>query len=109
MVPSATADLQTRLQSALGATVAVERELEAPDACRAFLAQERGTGRRLLVKVLPADLGAHPDLDHFRQEIHLSASLEHPHIAPLVGGGTVAGGLYYEMPAVEGETLRACM
>jgi serine/threonine-protein kinase len=40
-------------------------------------------------------------------EIKTTASLQHPHILPLFDSGTADGFLYYVMPYVEGETLRA--
>src|SRR5262249_234339 len=36
-----------------------------------------------------------------------TAALQHPHILPLFDSGTAEGFLYYVMPYVEGETLRA--
>jgi serine/threonine-protein kinase len=43
----------------------------------------------------------------FRREIELAAALQHPHIIPLLSAGESAGVLYYTMPYVQGETLRA--
>ena len=37
----------------------------------------------------------------------LTASLQHQHILPLFDSGSADGQLYYVMPFVEGETLRA--
>jgi serine/threonine protein kinase len=36
-----------------------------------------------------------------------TARLQHPHILPLLDGGTADGFLYYVMPYVAGETLRS--
>ena len=41
------------------------------------------------------------------QEIKTSAALQHTHILPLFDSGSADGFLYYVMPYVEGETLRA--
>ena len=46
-------------------------------------------------------------VDRFPREIHIIAQMHHPHILPLHDSGEVAGFLYYVMPFVEGETLRA--
>ena len=45
--------------------------------------------------------------ERFLREIELTASLQHPHILPLFDSGSANGLLYYVMPYVDGETLRA--
>src|SRR6185503_17462664 len=45
--------------------------------------------------------------DRFLREIETVANLTHPHVLPLHDSGEAAGLLYYVMPYVEGETLRA--
>ena len=42
-----------------------------------------------------------------RREIHVAASLQHPHIVPLLSAGQAGELLYYTVPLVEGELLRA--
>jgi serine/threonine-protein kinase len=74
---------------------------------RVFLAEELALGRKVVLKVLPPDLAAVVSVDRFRREIHLAASLQHPHIVPLHAAGSADGLLYYTMPLVEGESLRA--
>ena len=74
---------------------------------RVFVAEETGLGRPVVIKVLPPDLAASLSLDRFRREIHLAASLQHPHIVPLLSAGQAGELLYYTMPLVEGESLRA--
>lgn len=74
---------------------------------RVFVAEETGLGRSVVIKVLPPDLAASLSLDRFRREIHLAASLQHPHIVPLLSAGQAGELLYYTMPLVEGESLRA--
>jgi serine/threonine-protein kinase len=79
---------------------------------RVFLARETALGRQVVVKVLPPDLAAALSADRFRREIQLAASLQHPHIVPLLAAGEADTGepgglLYYTMPLVEGESLRA--
>jgi serine/threonine-protein kinase len=74
---------------------------------RVFVAEETALGRQVVIKVLPPDLAASLSLDRFRREIHLAASLQHPHIVPLLSAGQAGELLYYTMPLVEGESLRA--
>jgi serine/threonine-protein kinase len=45
--------------------------------------------------------------DRFVVEIKTTASLQHPHILPLFDSGTADGFLFYVMPFIDGETLRA--
>jgi len=45
--------------------------------------------------------------ERFLKEIEVTANLQHPHILPLHDSGEASGFLYYVMPYVEGETLRA--
>ena len=56
----------------------------------------------------PADrLGAALGGERFLTEIRTTARLQHPHILPLLDSGEADGLLYYVMPLVTGETLRA--
>src|SRR5687767_6580972 len=64
-------------------------------------------GRKVVVKVLPPDLAAGVNRERFRREIHLAAQLQHPHIVPLLTAGEDGDLLYYTMPYVSGESLRA--
>ena len=85
----------------------LERELGGGGMSRVFLAQETSLGRKVVIKVLPPDLAVGLSVDRFRREIQLAASLQHPHIVPLLSAGQADDLLYYTMPLVEGESLRA--
>ena len=74
---------------------------------RVFVAEETSLGRKVVIKVLPQELAAGLSVDRFRREIQLAASLQHPHIVPLLSAGQAGDLLYYSMPLVEGESLRA--
>jgi serine/threonine-protein kinase len=56
---------------------------------------------------LHPDLGAALGAERFLSEIKTTAKLQHPHILPLLDSGAADGLLYYVMPYVRGETLRA--
>src|SRR5258705_5705407 len=99
-------ELSGRLQAALGAAYRVEGEGGGGGMTRVFLAEEPRLARRVVVKVLPPELAAEISVDRFNREIQLSASLQHPHIVPLLAAGGEADVLYYTMPFVEGEALR---
>jgi len=101
------AELRDRLQSALGSTYLVERELGGGGMSRVFLAQEVRLGRQVVVKVLPPELAAGVSAERFEREIQLAAKLQHPHIVPLLTAGAKGDLLYYVMPHIAGESLRA--
>lgn len=84
----------------------IERELGGGGMSRVFLAEETALGRRVAIKVLETQ-GASVDAERFRQEVLLSARLQHPHIVPLLTAGQLESLPYYVMPFVEGESLRA--
>src|SRR2546425_12919188 len=101
------ADLQARLQNAVGDVYRVEHEFGGGGMSRVFLAQERELGRQVVVKVLPPEMAAGVNAERFRREIQLAASLQHPHIVPLLAAGHADDLVYYTMPLIEGESLRA--
>ena len=110
-----------RLATALRDRYRVERELGAGGMATVYLAHDLKHDRDVAIKVLHPDLGAALGSERFLAEIHTTAKLQHPHILPLLDSGdtdadrreTEAGGretsglLYYVMPLVTGETLRA--
>jgi TolB-like protein/Tfp pilus assembly protein PilF len=73
---------------------------------RVFLANEVSFDRKVVLKVLPAELAGAVMLDRFRREIQLAAKLQHPHILPVFTAGEVNGLPYFTMPFVNGESLR---
>ncbi len=91
----------------LGPAYRIERELGGGGMSRVFLATEVALGRAVAVKVLPPELSQDVGKDRFRREIQMAASLQHPHIVPLLAAGEAGGALFYTMPMVQGESLRA--
>jgi TolB-like protein/Tfp pilus assembly protein PilF len=63
--------------------------------------------RAVALKVLRPELAAALGTERFLREITLTARLDHPHILPLLDSGEAGGLLYYAMPLVDGESLRA--
>ena len=100
-------DLRDQLQTTLGTSYTLERELGGGGMSRVFLATETALERRVVVKVLPPDLSAGVNADRFNREILLAARLQHPHIVPVLSAGQTDGLPYYTMPFVDGEALRA--
>jgi tetratricopeptide (TPR) repeat protein len=100
-------ELRDQLQGTLGAAYSLEQELGGGGMSRVFVARETALGRSVVVKVLPPDLVGGVNMDRFRREIKLAASLQHPHIVPVLSAGEMSGVPYYTMPLVEGSSLRA--
>ena len=76
---------------------------------RIFLAEERALGRKVVLKALPEEIAAAVSADRFRREVQLAASLQHPHIVPVLACGDANGVLWYSMPHVEGPNLRTLL
>jgi eukaryotic-like serine/threonine-protein kinase len=95
------------LRSALADRYAIERELGAGGMATVYLAEDVRHHRKVAIKVLHPELSAVLGPERFLKEIELTANLQHPHILPLFDSGSAGGLLYYIMPYVDGETLRA--
>jgi eukaryotic-like serine/threonine-protein kinase len=100
------ADLSERLQS-LSDRYRIERELGRGGMAVVYLATDLKHGREVALKVLRPELTPALGAERFQREIGIAARLQHPHILSLHDSGAVAGMLYYAMPYVEGESLRA--
>ncbi|MGE5099983.1 MAG: serine/threonine-protein kinase [Deltaproteobacteria bacterium] len=107
------ADLRALLEQDLGSAFVFERELGGGGMSRVFLATERALGRSVVIKVLPPEAAGDVSVERFRREVALTARLQHPNIVPVIGAGETTpvgarvGMLYYTMPYVDGESLRA--
>lgn len=99
-------DLTTDLQSALAGAYTLERELGGGGMSRVFLATEDALHRRVVIKVLPSDIGIELSAERFAREIKLAAGLQHPCIVPVLAAGSAGGVPFYTMPFVEGMSLR---
>src|SRR5215212_6598747 len=112
------ADGAARLGAALADRYRIERELGTGGMATVYLAQDLRHDRKVALKVLKPELAAVLGAERFVQEIRTTAALQHPHILPLFDSGEArhpdasgaSGGsafLYYVMPFIDGETLRA--
>jgi len=96
-----------RLAAALSDRYRIERELGQGGMATVYLAQDLKHDRQVAIKVLKPELAAVLGAERFVVEIKTTAALQHPHILPLFDSGTADGFLFYVMPYIDGETLRA--
>ena len=96
-----------RLTAALADRYRIDRELGQGGMATVYLAHDIKHEREVAIKVLHPDLGAALGAERFLSEIKTTAKLQHPHILPLLDSGEADSLLYYVMPLVTGETLRA--
>ena len=96
-----------RFQVALAARYRIEREVGRGGMATVYLAEDLKHERNVAIKVLHCDRAAALGAERFLREIRLTAKLNHPHVLPLLDSDETDGVLYYVMPYVEGESLRA--
>ena len=112
-------ELLDELRAALADRYTIARELGAGGMATVYLAEDVKHKRNVAIKVLRPELVAAIGSERFLREIEITANLNHPHVLPLLDSGAAVrryGGtavesqsefLYYVMPYVEGESLRA--
>lgn len=107
---------QTQVARALADRYRLESRVGGGGMAEVYLAFDLRHGRKVALKVLRDDVAEAVGADRFLQEIRTTAGLQHPHILPLLDSGEIVGAaedcgadrtLYYVMPYVAGETLRA--
>jgi serine/threonine-protein kinase len=71
-----------------------------------YLAQDRELNRKVALKLVRRGMASEDMIRHFKREEHFLASLNHPNIAQLYGGGVSGDGIpFFAMEYVEGERL----
>jgi non-specific serine/threonine protein kinase len=103
-----TASLE-RLERTLAGRYRITRELGRGGMATVYLATDLKHRRDVAVKVLAPDVAAALAHDRFLREIEIVARLNHPHIVALFDSGVDDELLYYVMPCVNGESLRALL
>ena len=96
-----------QLAASLADRYRIERELGAGGMATVYLAQDIRHDRLVALKVVKPEVVATAGADRFIKEIRTTAHLKHPHVLPLFDSGRVGDGLFYVMPYIEGESLRA--
>ncbi len=95
-----------RLNAALRGRYRIDEELAEGGMATVYLARDPRHDRDVALKVLRPELTGALGSERFRDEIRITANLQHPHILPLFDSGEVEGSLYFVMPHVAGDTLR---
>lgn len=103
----AATELQEQLQTALGASYVLEREVARGKLATVYLAREAKSRRPVGLRILNPELVESVGLERLRREILLASKLRHPHIVPLLGFGETFGGqVWFAMPWTDSESLR---
>jgi len=85
----------------------IEKEIGAGGMATVFLARDVRHNRHVALKLLKPDSGVVLGADRFSAEVQVTVNCRHPNLLPLFDSGEAGGLLFYVMPFVEGETLRA--
>jgi Tol biopolymer transport system component len=96
-----------RLTASLAGRYTIDREIGRGGMAAVYLARDTKHARPVALKILNPDLGAVLGVERFLAEIRVTANLQHPNLLPLFDSGEADGTLFYVMPFVEGESLRA--
>ena len=99
--------ITAELSAGLAGRYVVEREIGRGGMAVVYLARDIKHDRLVAVKVLNPELTASLGTERFLAEIRTTATLQHPNLLPLYDSGEAGGLLYYVMPYIEGESLRA--
>src|SRR5262245_4307786 len=102
-----TAPVPSLVSAGLAGRYEIARQVGRGGMATVHVATETKHGRSVAVKVLERDVAAAIDAERFLTEIRVAATLQHPNLLPLFDSGEADGLLYYVMPFVEGESLRA--
>jgi serine/threonine protein kinase/tetratricopeptide (TPR) repeat protein len=91
----------------VGGRYRIEKEIGRGGMAVVYRAHDTRHDRPVAIKVLHPEIAAGIGTTRFFQEIRLAARLNHPHIIALHDSGETDGTLYYVMPFIDGDNLRA--
>ena len=100
-------EVYDRLQTALSDRYKLQREIGRGGMATVYEAQDLKHRRSVAVKIFHPGLAESLGPERFQREIQIASQLSHPHILTLFDSGEAGGFLYYVMPFVRGESLRA--
>ena len=99
--------LLTRVRAALAARYDVGETIGEGASAVVFAARDLKFHREVAIKVLRPDIVAAGGERRFLREIELAGRLSHPNIVPLFDADSVDALVYYAMPRIDGQSLRA--
>lgn len=85
----------------------IERLLGRGGMAAVYAARDPKHDRMVALKVFSAEASSLADAERFVREIQVAARLQHPHLCAIHDSGASDGLLWFTMPLVAGETLRA--
>jgi serine/threonine protein kinase len=97
------------LRGALAGRYRVDRVLGRGGMATVYLAEDLSGRGQVAIKVLRPELKAILGATRFRREIEILTRLHHPNILPLLDTQEAGNMLYYVMPYVTGDSLRALL
>ena len=100
-------EIQRRLAEGLAGRYTISRLLGEGGMALVYLAEDVKHHRPVALKVLRPEISAALGTERFLREIDVAAGLNHPNILALHDSGEANGLLYFVMPLMEGESLRA--
>ena len=100
-------DLAARATAALADRYRISGAVGAGGMAIVFRADDLKHDRPVAIKILTPELACSLWSARFLREIQIASRLQHPHILPLYDSGQAGDLLYYVMPFVTGESLRA--
>ena len=95
-----------RLSQALAGRYRIDREIGRGGMATVYLGRDLKHERPVAIKALSPDLSAAIG-QRFLREIDVIAKLNHPHVIPLFDSGCTDDVVFYVMPFIAGESLRA--
>jgi serine/threonine-protein kinase len=99
-------DLLARVRAALAGRYEIVEQIGRGGNATLFGAYD-GQRRKIAIKVMHPELAVSVGAERFLREIRYAGQLDHPHIAPLLDSGDDDYLLWFAMPYVPGESLRA--
>ncbi len=104
---TAVPELLERVSAALAGRYRITQTVGTGGMAVVFRAEDLKHERPVAIKILKPDLASPLWSSRFLREIQIASRLQHPSILGLYDSGEVDGLLYYVMPFVAGESLRA--
>ena len=101
--------VMSRMLARLSSRYVIDRRIGRGGTGVVYLARDVVLGRPVAIKVLYPRVARQIDPDTFKREIRLTASLQHPHVLPVLDCGCIDGVVYLITPYLSEGSLRDLM